>query len=157
MPNLHQARVSGQLRVCGISPYPAATETATFISTLPHSKSPIFCRMLFSSRCMSIRNDIIITTIMMRPFSRLISAPKLRVAVAHRRFISSEITAKTSDPLRILFCGSDAFSCESLRALHREHERNAQLIESLDVMVLPPRRTGRGFKDISEGKRGVSQ
>ncbi|OPB37103.1 hypothetical protein A0O28_0040150 [Trichoderma guizhouense] len=58
--------------------------------------------------------------------------------------------AKTSDPLRILFCGSDAFSCESLRALHREHERNAQLIESLDVMVLPPRRTGRGFKDISE-------
>ncbi|KAL7942176.1 formyl transferase [Trichoderma barbatum] len=55
-----------------------------------------------------------------------------------------------SDPLRILFCGSDAFSCESLRALHQEHERNAKLIESLDVMVLPPRRTGRGFKDIKE-------
>ncbi|KAL5086099.1 hypothetical protein Trisim1_009587 [Trichoderma cf. simile WF8] len=87
---------------------------------------------------------------MIRPFYRLISAPKLRVAVAQRQCFSSEITARTSDPLRILFCGSDAFSCESLRALHREHERNAQLIESLDVMVLPPRRTGRGFKDISE-------
>lgn len=35
-PNLHQARVSGQLRFCGISPYPAATETATFMPTLPH-------------------------------------------------------------------------------------------------------------------------
>lgn len=93
---------------------------------------------------------------MMRPFSRLISAPKPRFAVAQRQCFSSEITARTSDPLRILFCGSDAFSCESLRALHREHERNAQLIESLDVMVLPPRRTGRGFKDISEGKHGVS-
>ncbi|KAL7958735.1 formyl transferase [Trichoderma compactum] len=87
---------------------------------------------------------------MMRPFSRLISAPTLTFAVAQRRCFSSEITARTSDPLRILFCGSDAFSCESLRALHREHEGNAQLIESLDVMVLPPRRTGRGFKDISE-------
>lgn len=94
---------------------------------------------------------------MIRPFPRLVAATNLRLAVSQRRCFSLEGTAKTSDPLRILFCGSDAFSCESLHALHREHERNAQLIESLDVMVLPPRRTGRGFKDISEGKNNVSR
>ncbi|OTA03652.1 hypothetical protein A9Z42_0040830 [Trichoderma parareesei] len=77
-------------------------------------------------------------------------APRLRSAFLQRRCSSSEITRKASDPLRILFCGSDAFSCESLRALHREHETNRGLVESLDVMVLPPRRTGRGFKEIKE-------
>ncbi|KAL7824122.1 formyl transferase [Trichoderma gracile] len=77
-------------------------------------------------------------------------APRLRSAFLQRRCFSSEITRKASDPLRILFCGSDAFSCESLRALHREHETNRGLVESLDVMVLPPRRTGRGFKEIKE-------
>lgn len=61
-------------------------------------------------------------------------------------------SSKVSDPLRILFCGSDAFSCESLRALHREHAENKGLIEALDVMVLPGRRTGRGFKTIREGE-----
>lgn len=78
-------------------------------------------------------------------------APRLRPAFQQRRCFSSEFTRKASDPLRILFCGSDAFSCESLRALHREHETNRGLVESLDVMVLPPRRTGRGFKEIKEG------
>ncbi|KAG8427839.1 Methionyl-tRNA formyltransferase [Metarhizium acridum] len=57
---------------------------------------------------------------------------------------------KVSDPLRILFCGSDAFSCESLRALHREHVNNRALVEALDVMVLPGRRTGRGLKTVRE-------
>ncbi|KAL7936944.1 formyl transferase [Trichoderma chlorosporum] len=87
---------------------------------------------------------------MIRSSFGLLSAPRVRVAIAQRRCFSSKISTKASDPLRILFCGSDAFSCKSLRALHREHESNTQLIESLDVMVLPPRRTGRGFKDISE-------
>ncbi|KAG5914218.1 hypothetical protein E4U42_000620, partial [Claviceps africana] len=45
------------------------------------------------------------------------------------------------EPLRILFCGSDAFSCASLRALHA---RLGSLVEALDVMVLPGRRVGRG-------------
>ncbi|KAH6604629.1 hypothetical protein Trco_006336 [Trichoderma cornu-damae] len=67
----------------------------------------------------------------------------------------SGIARKASDPLRILFCGSDAFSCASLRALHREHERDGRLIESLDVMVLPPRRAGRGFKDMKEERLGL--
>lgn len=58
-----------------------------------------------------------------------------------------------TDPLRILFCGSDAFSCESLRALHCEHVRDqGALVEALDVMVLPPRRTGRGLRQLWEGK-----
>ncbi|UKZ62127.1 uncharacterized protein TrAtP1_003387 [Trichoderma atroviride] len=73
-----------------------------------------------------------------------------RLAVFPRRCFSSHVGRKASDPLRVLFCGSDAFSCESLRTLHREHESNRRLIESLDVMVLPPRRTGRGFKEITE-------
>ncbi|PTB78271.1 Formyltransferase [Trichoderma longibrachiatum ATCC 18648] len=76
--------------------------------------------------------------------------PRLKSAFLQRRCFSSESTRRASDPLRILFCGSDAFSCESLRALHREHEINKGLVESLDVMVLPPRRTGRGFKEIKE-------
>lgn len=89
--------------------------------------------------------------IMIRSFFSPASSLRLRFATSHRRCFSSDVGRKASDPLRVLFCGSDAFSCESLRALHREHENNKKLIESLDVMVLPPRRTGRGFKEITEG------
>lgn len=55
---------------------------------------------------------------------------------------------KQSDPLRILFCGSDEFSTASLRALHEEKERNPDLIESIDVVVRPGKRVGRGYKQI---------
>ncbi|KAL7917543.1 Formyltransferase [Trichoderma austrokoningii] len=85
---------------------------------------------------------------MLRSFSPSASL-RLRLAISQWRCYS-DVRKKASEPLRILFCGSDAFSCESLRALHREHESNRQLIESLDVMVLPPRRTGRSFKEITE-------
>ncbi|KAL2019710.1 hypothetical protein VTK56DRAFT_9247 [Thermocarpiscus australiensis] len=57
---------------------------------------------------------------------------------------------KVSDPLRILFCGSDEFSCVSLRALHEEHKRNADLIRSIDVVVRPSKPTGRGLKVLRE-------
>ncbi|KAI0108465.1 Formyltransferase [Daldinia grandis] len=57
-----------------------------------------------------------------------------------------ERKAKTSDPLRILFCGSDEFSCASLEALHQEHVRNPTLIQSIDVVVRPGKLTGRGNK-----------
>ncbi|PTB69769.1 Formyltransferase [Trichoderma citrinoviride] len=87
---------------------------------------------------------------MIRPYIAGTFAPRLRLAFPQRQCFSSGTTRKASDPLRILFCGSDAFSCESLRALHREHETNSGLVEALDVMVLPPRRTGRGFKEIKE-------
>lgn len=61
-----------------------------------------------------------------------------------------------SDALRILFCGSDAFSCESLKALHAEHRRNRELVERLEVMVVPPKRVGRGFKQVREGMSSFS-
>ncbi|PHH64203.1 hypothetical protein CDD80_1150 [Ophiocordyceps camponoti-rufipedis] len=54
-----------------------------------------------------------------------------------------------SDPLRILFCGSDLMSCKSLCALHRELGPG-RLVESLEVMVLPPGRVGRGGKELRE-------
>ncbi|KAH7358914.1 methionyl-tRNA transformylase [Plectosphaerella cucumerina] len=57
---------------------------------------------------------------------------------------------KTSDPLRILFCGSDEFSIAALRALHEEHKANDGLIQSLDVVVRPGKPTGRGMKTIRE-------
>ncbi|TQV93976.1 formyl transferase [Cordyceps javanica] len=68
-----------------------------------------------------------------------------------RRFATSKTLAKeTSEALRILFCGSDAFSCESLKALHAEHQRSKALVERLEVMVLPGKRVGRGFKKMAQ-------
>ncbi|KAI1140592.1 Formyltransferase [Hypoxylon sp. FL0543] len=61
--------------------------------------------------------------------------------------IKAAKTEKPSDPLRILFCGSDEFSCESLRALHKDMMR-LRLIDSIDVVVRPGKRTGRGYKEI---------
>ncbi|KAF7543248.1 hypothetical protein G7Z17_g10893 [Cylindrodendrum hubeiense] len=60
------------------------------------------------------------------------------------------LSTSASDPLRILFCGSDEFSCISLKAVYEEKNQNKKLIESLDVMVLPPKRVGRGYKNIRE-------
>ena len=60
-------------------------------------------------------------------------------------------SGKVSAPLRILFCGSDAFSCASLAALHNEHARSRELIRSIDVVVRPPKRSGRGGRSIQEG------
>ncbi|KAL2192026.1 hypothetical protein L209DRAFT_92501 [Thermothelomyces heterothallicus CBS 203.75] len=57
---------------------------------------------------------------------------------------------KNSDPLRVLFCGSDEFSCASLQALHDEHKINSTLIRSIDVVVRPGKPTGRGYKVMRE-------
>jgi methionyl-tRNA formyltransferase len=65
--------------------------------------------------------------------------------------VSYSTASKKAEPLRILFCGSDSFSCHSLKALHDEHKRNANLIRSIDVVVRPSKRTGRGNKVLSEG------
>lgn len=74
-------------------------------------------------------------------------------SITHSRsFTCSRALSKAqSDALRILFCGSDAFSCESLKALHAEHRRNKALVEQLEVMVLPGKRMGRGYKEIAQG------
>ncbi len=61
-------------------------------------------------------------------------------------------SGKESDPLRILFCGSDDFSRASLEALYREQERNPELIRSIDVVVRPAKRVGRGRKLLREGE-----
>ncbi|KAI0146949.1 hypothetical protein GGR57DRAFT_478146 [Xylariaceae sp. FL1272] len=67
------------------------------------------------------------------------------------RYWRPELTPdKQSDPLRILFCGSDEFSCASLKAVYDEHVENKDLIERIDVVVRPGKPTGRGRKEIRE-------
>ena len=65
-----------------------------------------------------------------------------------RRYVSQKI----SDPLRILFCGSDDFSIASLRALYDEHTKNRGFIASIDVVCRPPKPVGRGLKQFREGR-----
>ena len=74
---------------------------------------------------------------------------------AFSRRASTVSSKKVSDPLRILFCGSDEFSCASLEALQAEKERNRELIRSIDVVVRPPKPTGRGNKVIRRGMMSV--
>lgn len=60
---------------------------------------------------------------------------------------------RRSDPLRILFCGSDAFSCASLQALYdlQQSDKNSKLIKSIDVLVRPGKPAGRGLKRVAAG------
>ena len=94
---------------------------------------------------------------MLRRVARLrpgLTAPRVHNCCLRRAYT----TTKVSDPLRILFCGSDDFSNASLRALHEEHCRNPALIESIDVFVRPPKRIGRGLKVLSESPvKGLAQ
>jgi hypothetical protein len=59
--------------------------------------------------------------------------------------------AKTSKPLRILFCGSDDFSSASLRGLYEEQRRDPELIASIDVLCRPGKPSGRSLKNIRQG------
>ncbi|OIW28895.1 Formyltransferase, partial [Coniochaeta ligniaria NRRL 30616] len=70
--------------------------------------------------------------------------------LTQQRLSSTAPQRKTSDPLRILFCGSDEFSAASLSALALEHTRNPSLIHSIDVLVRPPKPTGRGLTILRE-------
>ncbi|KAL1865679.1 Methionyl-tRNA formyltransferase [Diaporthe australafricana] len=56
-----------------------------------------------------------------------------------------------TEPLRILFCGSDEFSCASLRALHSLQAAKPKLIKSIDVLVRPGKPAGRGLRRIATG------
>lgn len=67
-------------------------------------------------------------------------------------YVPRTYSTKYSQPLRILFCGSDAFSIASLKALHEESRREPQLIESIDVVCRPGKPYGRGMKKIRDGK-----
>ncbi|KAI9657517.1 MAG: Methionyl-tRNA formyltransferase [Alyxoria varia] len=54
------------------------------------------------------------------------------------------------EPLRILFCGSDEFSAESLRQLYLEKTDNPDLIESIHVVIKAGKPAGRGLKEIRD-------
>ncbi|ORY63000.1 formyl transferase [Pseudomassariella vexata] len=84
-----------------------------------------------------------------RHYSRLRASllPPFQPSLADRRQTQDRV-AKKCDPLRILFCGSDEFSCAALEALDTERMRNPFLIQSIDVVVRPGKGTGRGYKVI---------
>lgn len=81
-----------------------------------------------------------------RGWKTLIPLP-VRPLVFPRRHASN----KTSDPLRILFCGSEDFSIASLQAVHDEHRANRDFIASIDVVCRPAKRVGRKLRQIREG------
>jgi methionyl-tRNA formyltransferase len=68
---------------------------------------------------------------------------KLRGYGVSRRLSSQR---SKGDPLRILYCGSDAFSTVSLRALHEYSLKPESDILSIDVVTKTDKRTGRGLK-----------
>ncbi|TGO40880.1 hypothetical protein BHYA_0030g00470 [Botrytis hyacinthi] len=71
----------------------------------------------------------------------------------HSRLFTINSTSKPSKlsaPLRILFCGSDEFSCESLRSLVAEKRSDPKGIASIDVLIRPGKKTGRGMKETRE-------
>lgn len=70
------------------------------------------------------------------------------------RWTTRCLSSGASDPLRILFCGSDDFSCAALEALDGEKKRGG-VVESVDVMVRPGKAVGRGNKQIREGEYPV--
>lgn len=72
--------------------------------------------------------------------------PLVRDASICKRFQSQQSAPSAAEPLQILYCGSDDFSCANLRALHDEHVKSPGLIESIDVVVRPGKRVGRGNK-----------
>ncbi len=62
---------------------------------------------------------------------------------------------RISEPLRILFCGSDGVSIASLKALDVEHKQNPNLIQSINVVCKAPRPAGRGLKSVRHGMSGT--
>ncbi|KAI4658883.1 uncharacterized protein J4E79_006643 [Alternaria viburni] len=81
---------------------------------------------------------------------RLRSPVRSLIATPPCRCSSTSSPARTSEPLRILFCGSDAFSIASLRAVADAKRHVPGLIESIDVIHRPPKPTGRGLKTLRE-------
>lgn len=83
--------------------------------------------------------------VMFRSLSRSASALSGRVAWPRPRWYTTN-SGKISEPLRILFCGTDPVSAESLNALYREWEVNRELVEHIECAVIPPKPSGRGLK-----------
>lgn len=105
-----------------------------FLSYFPFRSKPKFnskARMRILNPSRSFRVSVSLST---------------RFSAHSRRYASTKI----SDPLHILFCGSDEFSVASLRALHEEHRRNPNFIASIDVVCRPAKRVGRNLKEFRE-------
>ncbi|KAF2117814.1 formyl transferase [Lophiotrema nucula] len=76
-----------------------------------------------------------------------VSVRSLYIANCRSYSYSSKAVA---DPLKILFCGSDEFSIASLEAVHAAKLEEPQLVESIDVVHRPGKRTGRGLKVVRD-------
>ena len=86
---------------------------------------------------------MLLRTVVHLEFSLLSTIKK---SATTRSFTSQKI----SDPLRILFCGSDNFSIASLKAVHEVYQREPESIASIDVVCRPGKRVGRGLKTVRE-------
>ncbi|RIA92201.1 formyl transferase [Glomus cerebriforme] len=53
---------------------------------------------------------------------------------------------------QILFFGSDNFSVESLKALINESKNPDTFVKSIEVVVPPDKKTGRGYKEITQSQ-----
>ncbi|KAL9621045.1 MAG: hypothetical protein Q9160_004430 [Pyrenula sp. 1 TL-2023] len=71
-------------------------------------------------------------------------------ASCYTRYFSLQNSAHKaqSEPLRILFCGSDEQSAACVRALDQERKDCTSGIKSIDVVCRPEKRSGRGSKTI---------
>jgi methionyl-tRNA formyltransferase len=78
--------------------------------------------------------------------------PSVLWSTSYTIHFQRSVSTKSSDPLRILFCGSDNFSIGSLRSLNDERQKDADSIASIDVVCRPGKRVGRDLKTVREGK-----
>lgn len=78
-------------------------------------------------------------------------------SVTHLSIISQyhDSRGREVEPLRILYCGSDDFSVQSLRRLTEAHEKELDFIQSIDVVTKTPKRFGRGLKAIYQSPLGT--
>lgn len=86
-------------------------------------------------------------------FWRLPAPVRSLICSSHRRFYSENVSNRASNPLKILFCGSDEFSIASLRALTAAKRDVPRLIDSIDVVHRPAKPSGRGLKHLREGTK----
>lgn len=112
-----------------------------FGNPLPLSNTTRITRPLRLNACRTRRRQL-------RSYSTGVEDGRMNATAPQKREQETSRQDKKSEPLRILFCGSDEFSCASLRELHNEHVQNPTLIQSIDVVVRPGKRTGRGLKAI---------
>jgi methionyl-tRNA formyltransferase len=87
-----------------------------------------------------------------RPYTALRAAGRLSSShQVYRSYLHSSARDRKYNGLRILFCGADNFSIESLRAVHGLQEKQPDKIASIEVVCRPDKRVGRGLKQIREG------